>query len=87
MTRTLIVALITLGDPHTLIGGYLGHRRTAALMGVFSARSSIFASPFFCSSSVRAAGITKGMTSNSYTTTSLGSAYPTPPYSSRDAVG
>jgi glycosyltransferase involved in cell wall biosynthesis len=31
MTRTLVVALLTLGDPNRLTGGYLDHRRIAEL--------------------------------------------------------
>src|SRR5437588_354679 len=31
MTRTLIAVLLTLGDPNTLSGGYLFHRRLAEL--------------------------------------------------------
>src|SRR4051794_1105402 len=31
MTRTLVAVLLTLGDPNTLTGGYLFHRRLAEL--------------------------------------------------------
>src|ERR687886_1195688 len=31
MTRTLVVALVTLGDPGLLTGGYLYHRRMAEM--------------------------------------------------------
>jgi glycosyltransferase involved in cell wall biosynthesis len=38
MTRTLIAALVTLGDPATLTGGYLFHRRLAELAPSHAAR-------------------------------------------------
>src|SRR4029079_10543346 len=38
MTRTLTVALLTLGDPGRLTGGYLYHRRMAELAPQQSAR-------------------------------------------------
>jgi glycosyltransferase involved in cell wall biosynthesis len=38
MTRTLVAALVTLGDPGTLSGGYLFHRRLAELAPTFDAR-------------------------------------------------
>src|SRR5579872_3073974 len=38
MTRTLIAALVTLGDPNTLTGGYLFHRRLAELAPRHAAR-------------------------------------------------
>jgi glycosyltransferase involved in cell wall biosynthesis len=38
MTRTLVAALVTLGDPGTLSGGYLFHRRLAELASTQDAR-------------------------------------------------
>jgi glycosyltransferase involved in cell wall biosynthesis len=38
MTRTLLAALVTLGDPGTLTGGYLFHRRLAELAPAHGAR-------------------------------------------------
>jgi glycosyltransferase involved in cell wall biosynthesis len=38
MTRTLLAALVTLGDPNTLTGGYLFHRRLAELAPANAAR-------------------------------------------------
>src|SRR6267142_3983606 len=38
MTRTLVAALVTLGDPDTLSGGYLFHRRLAELAPAQDAR-------------------------------------------------
>src|SRR5260370_39802205 len=38
MTRTLLAALVTLGDPGQLTGGYLFHRRLAELAPAHGAR-------------------------------------------------
>src|SRR5438552_1125112 len=38
MTRTLLVNLVTLGDPRKLTGGYLYHRRLADLAAPHAAR-------------------------------------------------
>jgi glycosyltransferase involved in cell wall biosynthesis len=44
-THVLMVSLITLGDPGTLTGGYLYHRRIAALAPRFGARVSFLSVP------------------------------------------
>ena len=45
MTRTLVVALLTLGDPGRLTGGYLYHRRIADLAPRFDARVEFVSFP------------------------------------------
>src|SRR5438105_2822690 len=45
MTRTLVVALITLGDPNRLTGGYLYHRRMADLAADNAARIAFVSFP------------------------------------------
>ena len=45
MTRTLVVALLTLGDPGRLTGGYLYHRRLADLAPRFGARIEFVSYP------------------------------------------
>src|SRR5919202_3437092 len=45
MTRTLVAALITLGDPNTLTGGYLFHRRLAELAPAEQARLAFVSFP------------------------------------------
>ena len=45
MTRTLVVALLTLGDPGRLTGGYLYHRRLAELAPRFDARIEFVSFP------------------------------------------
>lgn len=45
MTRTLTVALLTLGDPGQLTGGYLYHRRLAELAPRFDARLEFVSFP------------------------------------------
>jgi glycosyltransferase involved in cell wall biosynthesis len=45
MTRTLVVALVTLGDPGRLTGGYLYHRRMAALAPAQGARLEFVSFP------------------------------------------
>ncbi|MDQ3811056.1 MAG: glycosyltransferase family 4 protein [Chloroflexota bacterium] len=45
MTRTLTAALVTLGDPRTLSGGYLFHRRLAELAERHRARLSFVSFP------------------------------------------
>lgn len=41
----LIVSLLTLGDPHTLTGGYLYQQRVAALAPAFEARMHFVSLP------------------------------------------
>src|SRR5688500_10875342 len=45
MTRTLLAALITLGDPRRLTGGYLFHRRIAELAPAHNARLEFVSVP------------------------------------------
>src|ERR687883_1246461 len=45
MTRTLVAALLTLGDPNTLSGGYLFHRRLADLAPEEEARLAFASFP------------------------------------------
>src|SRR5919198_6294306 len=45
MTRTLGVALVTLGDPGRLTGGYLYHRRMAEMAPRYSARVEFVSFP------------------------------------------
>src|SRR5215207_7373801 len=45
MTRTLVVALLTLGDPGRLTGGYLYHRRIADLAPRSGARVEFVSFP------------------------------------------
>jgi glycosyltransferase involved in cell wall biosynthesis len=45
MTRTLVAALLTLGDPNTLSGGYLFHRRLADLAPEADARLAFASFP------------------------------------------
>lgn len=45
MTRTLVVALLTLGDPRRLTGGYLFHRRIAELAPRHGARIAFVSFP------------------------------------------
>ena len=45
MTRTLLAALITLGDPGRLTGGYLYHRRLAELAPRHEARLDFVSFP------------------------------------------
>src|SRR5919198_2799902 len=45
MTRTLVVALVTLGDPGRLTGGYLYHRRMAEMAPRHSARVEFVSFP------------------------------------------
>jgi hypothetical protein len=45
MTRTLLAALVTLGDPGTLSGGYLYHRRLADLAPRHAARLDFVSVP------------------------------------------
>src|SRR5918912_2003667 len=45
MTRTLVVALLTLGDPSRLTGGYLYHRRMAEAAPRYDARIAIVSFP------------------------------------------
>ena len=45
MTRTLMAALLTLGDPNTLSGGYLFHRRLADLAPEVDARLTFASFP------------------------------------------
>src|SRR5436305_3138514 len=45
MTRMLSIALLTLGDPGTLTGGYLYHRRLAELAPAHDARIDFVSFP------------------------------------------
>src|SRR5437879_683506 len=45
MTRTLLVVLVTLGDPGQLTGGYLFHRRLAELAPAHDARVEFVSFP------------------------------------------
>jgi hypothetical protein len=45
MTRTLVTALLTLGDPARLTDGYLFHRRIADLAPRFDARIEFVSVP------------------------------------------
>lgn len=45
MTRTLAIALLTLGDPDTLTGGYLFHQRLAELAPTYDARIDFVSFP------------------------------------------
>src|ERR671935_1343939 len=45
MTRILVIALLTLGDPEKLTGGYLYHRRLAALAPQHNARIEFVSIP------------------------------------------
>src|SRR5437763_16846026 len=45
MTRTLVVALLTLGDPGRLTGGYLYHRRMAEAAPRYDARIDFVSFP------------------------------------------
>src|SRR2546423_5263418 len=45
MTRTLVVALLTLGDPGRLTGGYLSHRRMAEAAPRYDARIAFLSFP------------------------------------------
>src|ERR671930_149583 len=45
MTRTLVVALLTLGDPGRLTGGYLYHRRMAEAAPWYDARIDFVSFP------------------------------------------
>src|SRR5205823_6112736 len=45
VTRTLVAALLTLGDPNTLTGGYLYHRRLAELAPAEGARLEFVSFP------------------------------------------